>query len=59
MLISGSSLTALSLFSQCWFPHLPLWSLTAIYAGFGEDRGLLALVKISAIVLFIILALSV
>ncbi|MBP1993379.1 amino acid permease [Paenibacillus eucommiae] len=71
MLISGSSLMALSIFTQFWFPQVALWILTAIYAGLGlivlilgakgleQTENFLAVMKVSAIVLFIFLALSI
>lgn len=71
MLLSGSSLTALSLFSQFWFPQIPPWILTSVYAalgltvvirgagGFEKTEDVLAILKLSALVLFIFVALSV
>lgn len=71
MLISGSSLLALSIFTQFWFPQLPLWMLSSIYAALGlvvvifGAKGLekteyfLAVMKVSAIVLFIFMALAI
>lgn len=68
MLIIGSQMTALSIFSQLWFPDLPLWLLASIYAALGllviiagsksfdRTENLLAVLKISAIFMFIILA---
>ncbi|QGQ99658.1 amino acid permease [Paenibacillus psychroresistens] len=71
MLISGSSLLALSIFTQFWFPQLPLWILSAIYAvlglvivilgakGLEKTEYLLAVMKVTAIVLFILMALAI
>ncbi|WP_047153587.1 amino acid permease [Aneurinibacillus tyrosinisolvens] len=68
MLILGSQLTALGLFTRFWLPHTPLWVFTAAYAalgigvvllgtkGFEKAENILAVVKIAAIVMFIILA---
>ncbi|WP_438444981.1 amino acid permease [Gorillibacterium sp. sgz5001074] len=68
ILILGSQLTALGLFVQFWFPNLQLWLLAAVFAvlgvgvvllgtkGFEETENILAVVKISAILMFIILA---
>lgn len=69
MLIMGSQLTALSIFTKFWFPHIPLWVFSSIYAvlgiivvllgssGFEKIENLLGVIKISAILMFIILAL--
>ncbi|MHC0037753.1 amino acid permease [Pseudoneobacillus sp. C159] len=68
ILIMGSQLTALSILSQFWFPHIPLWLFAAGYAilsiivvltgtsGFDKVENLLAIIKTSAIIMFIILA---
>lgn len=68
MLIMGSQLTALSLFSKFWFPNVPLWIFASIYAvlgivvvltgvkGFERMENLFAVVKIAAILMFIVLA---
>lgn len=68
MLILGSQLTAIGLFTRFWFPNIPLWILTCIYAALGvgivllgtvwfeKTVNMLAVVKITAIVMFIILA---
>lgn len=68
ILIIGSQMTALSIFTQFWFPRIPLWVFACIYAalgflvilmgpkGFDRIENLLAVLKISAIVMFIILA---
>ncbi|GAE30608.1 amino acid permease [Halalkalibacter hemicellulosilyticus] len=68
MLIIGSQLTAISIFTQFWFPNVPLWVLASIYAalalfviligpkGFDRVENLLAILKAAAIVMFIVLA---
>ncbi|XYJ24265.1 hypothetical protein ACSE3M_12555 [Bacillus velezensis] len=35
MLITGSQLTAISLFTKHWFPNVPLWIFASIYAVLG------------------------
>ncbi|MGM7724528.1 amino acid permease [Metabacillus sp. Hm71] len=71
ILIMGSQLTALAILSRFWFPHIPLWIFAAGYAilsilvvisgtkGFDKIENLLAIIKFSAIVMFIILAIAV
>jgi L-asparagine transporter-like permease len=68
MLITGSQLTALSILSRFWFPNVPLWVFAAGYAvlgvivvvigtkGFERAQNLFAIIKIAAILMFIILA---
>ncbi|WP_139997768.1 amino acid permease [Paenibacillus paridis] len=68
MLILGSSLTAIGLFSQYWFPGVPLWIFAAGYSvlallvvilgssGINKAENLFAVVKIAAIVMFIVVA---
>ncbi|OXT15474.1 amino acid permease [Bacillus sp. OG2] len=68
ILIMGSQLTALSILSRFWFPHVPLWVFAAGYAilsilvvltgtkGFDKIEDILAVVKTAAIIMFIILA---
>ncbi|SDP78545.1 L-asparagine transporter [Litchfieldia salsa] len=68
MLIMGSQLTALSIFSQFWFPNIPLWIFATGYAILGiivlligvkwlnRIEGMLAVIKIAAILMFIIIA---
>lgn len=68
MLILGSSLTAIGLFSQYWFPGIPLWIFAAGYSvlalfvvilgskGINKAENIFALVKMAAIVMFIIVA---
>lgn len=69
MLIMGSQMTALSLFARFWFPKIPLWIFAAIFAAMGlvvvligvkvlnKVENLLAILKISAILMFITIAL--
>lgn len=68
MLILGSQLTAIGLFTRFWFPRIPLWLLTSGYAALGvgvvllgtawfeKTVNILAIVKLAAIIMFIILA---
>lgn len=68
MLITGSQLTALSILSRFWFPNLPLWIFASIYAilgviviiigtkGFERAQNIFAIIKVSAILMFIVLA---
>ncbi|MBB5175113.1 amino acid permease [Texcoconibacillus texcoconensis] len=68
ILIIGSQMTALAIFSQLWFPNMPLWILATIYAvlamivilcgskAFDRVENILAVLKASAIVMFIIIA---
>ncbi|TLS36755.1 amino acid permease [Pseudalkalibacillus caeni] len=65
ILIMGSEITALALFTQFWFPNFPLWILMAVYAAagfginllgvsnFGKIESLFAIVKISTLVAFV------
>ncbi|QYR19359.1 amino acid permease [Paenibacillus sp. sptzw28] len=67
LLIMGSQMTALSLFSRFWFPEVPLWIFAAGYGmlgliivllgtkGFERFENIFALIKISAIIMFIII----
>ncbi|QED48237.1 amino acid permease [Cytobacillus dafuensis] len=71
MLISGSQLTALSLLTRFWFPNVPLWIFSMIYAvlgvlvvvigtkGFEKAQNVFAVIKIAAIMMFIFLAIAV
>ncbi|MBU9722066.1 MULTISPECIES: amino acid permease [Bacillaceae] len=68
LLIMGSQLTALSIFSKFWFPNIPLWIFACGYAvlailvivtgtkTFDRIENLLAVLKVAAILMFIILA---
>src|SRR5690554_5525761 len=70
MLISGSQMTALAIFSQFWFPNIPLWIFAGGYAilalivivsgpkGFDRVENILAVLKAAAIVIFILLAIA-
>jgi aromatic amino acid permease len=67
MLISGSQLTALSLFARFWFPSVPLWVFASGFAilgllvviagtkGFEKAENIFAVIKVAAILMFIIL----
>ena len=68
MLIMGSQLMALGIFTQFWFPSLPLWIGTSIFAvlglliiltgmkGFEKFQNVFGFMKMAAIVLFILIA---
>ncbi|MBN8251386.1 amino acid permease [Priestia flexa] len=68
MMIMGSQLTALSIFTRFWFPHLSLWVFASIYAvlgivavaigtkGFERLENIFAVTKVAAIFMFIVLA---
>ncbi|MEI5906939.1 amino acid permease [Bacillus spongiae] len=68
MLIMGSQLTALALFAQFWFPFIPMWILTAVFAGLGlliilfgvqkveRMENIFGIMKIAAIVMFVLIA---
>jgi L-asparagine transporter-like permease len=70
MLIMGSQLTALSIFSRFWFPNIPLWVFAAGYALLGllvlligikvlnRLENVLGIIKIAAILMFIIIAIA-
>ncbi|RCX12816.1 amino acid/polyamine/organocation transporter (APC superfamily) [Fontibacillus phaseoli] len=65
LLIMGSQLTALSLFSRFWFPGVPMWLFATGYAllglivilignkGFDSVENVLSVIKIAAILLFL------
>lgn len=71
MLITGSQLTALSILSRFWFPNVPLWIFASAYAflgiivivigtkGFERAQNIFAIIKVAAILMFIILAFAV
>lgn len=71
MMIMGSQLTALSLLTKFWFPDAPLWLFTLGYdilgilvlligtQGFEKSQNLFAIIKIAAILMFLILAILV
>lgn len=66
-LIMGSQLTALAIFTQFWFPEVPLWILASVYAVMGlaiilmgvDDfervENLFGLIKVAAIIMFILI----
>ncbi len=68
MLIMGSQLMALGIFTRFWFPSLPLWIATSIYAvlgllviltgmkGFENFQHIFGVLKTAAIVMFIVVA---
>ncbi|MGE7946551.1 amino acid permease [Lysinibacillus sp. NPDC093688] len=68
MLIMGSQLTALGIFTKLWFPMLPLWVAASIYAalglavilmgmkGFEKFQNIFGALKAAAVVMFIIIA---
>lgn len=70
ILIMGSQLTAISIFSQFWFRDVPLWLFASGYAvasiivvllgtnGFDRIENVLTAAKIAAIVMFIVLAIA-
>ena len=70
ILIIGSQLTALSIFTKFWFPNVPLWIFASIYgalgiivvllgsSGFEKAQNIFAIIKIAAILMFIILAIA-
>ena len=69
VLIMSAEVTALAIFSQFWFPTVPLWVFAASYSAlalainllgvrdFGKIESLFGLVKISALLIFIIFGL--
>ncbi|TMW72916.1 amino acid permease [Alteribacter natronophilus] len=68
ILIMGSQLTALAIFTRFWAPGIPLWVFAAVYAalgivvilmgssGFDRVENVLAVMKVAAILMFIVLA---
>lgn len=68
MLISGSQMTALSLFTRFWLPDVPMWIFAAGYSilgvgviilgtkGFERIEHIFAVMKLAAIVMFLVLA---
>ncbi|WP_426332895.1 amino acid permease [Paenibacillus silvae] len=70
LLIMGSQLTALSIFSRFWFPAVPLWIFAAGFGlvglcivffgnkGFDRVENVLAIIKIAAIIMFLVLAVA-
>ncbi|WP_310828636.1 amino acid permease [Paenibacillus pedocola] len=70
LLIMGSQLTALSIFSRFWFPAVPMWIFAAGFAVLGLcivffgnkefDRveNVLAVIKVAAILMFLVVAVA-
>ncbi|MDT3427623.1 L-asparagine transporter-like permease [Paenibacillus forsythiae] len=70
LLIMGSQLTALSIFSRFWFPSVPMWIFAAGFGvlsliivffgnkGFDKVENVLAVIKMAAILMFLIIAAS-
>ncbi len=68
VLIMGSQLTALGLFTKFWLNNIPLWMMTSVYAflgigvlllsvsSFQKIESILAVIKLAAIVMFIIIS---
>ncbi|PZE21028.1 amino acid permease [Paenibacillus xerothermodurans] len=68
LLIMGSQMAALSLFTRLWFPNVPMWIFASCYAvlaliivmvgtkGFERMENLFAVVKIAAIIMFLVIA---
>lgn len=68
LLIMGSQLTALSIFSRFWFPAVPMWIFAAGFGvvslcivffgnkGFDRVENVLAVIKIAAILMFLVIA---
>ncbi|UQZ36176.1 amino acid permease [Paenibacillus sp. PK3_47] len=68
LLIMGSQLTALSIFSRFWFPNIPMWVFAAGFGllgllivffgnkGFDRVENVLAVIKMAALVMFLVLA---
>ncbi|WP_025691110.1 amino acid permease [Paenibacillus zanthoxyli] len=70
LLIMGSQLTALSIFSRFWFSSVPMWIFAAGFGslsliivffgnkGFDKVENVLAVIKIAAILMFLIIAIG-
>lgn len=68
VLIMGSQMTALAIFSRFWFPGIPMWIFASGYAvlglfviwvgnkGFDRLENVLAVIKVAAIVMFLVIA---
>ncbi|WP_410512391.1 amino acid permease [Paenibacillus sp. BR2-3] len=68
LLIMGSQLTALSIFSRFWFPAVPMWIFATGFGilgllivffgnkGFDRVENVLAIIKVAAILMFLIIA---
>ncbi len=69
VLIMSTEVAALAIFSQFWFPTVPLWVFAAIYSAlalainllgvndFGKIESLFGVIKVSALIIFIIFGL--
>ncbi|MDF2939304.1 MAG: amino acid permease-associated protein, partial [Paenibacillaceae bacterium] len=68
LLIMGSQLAALSLFTRFWFPSVPMWCFAAGYGvlgllviiwgtkGFERLENTLAIMKLAALLMFLVIA---
>lgn len=68
LMIMGSQLAALSLFTRFWFPTVPMWLFAFFYASLGvgvillgvqafeRSEHIFALIKVSALLIFLLLA---
>lgn len=68
LMIMGSQLAALSLFTRFWFPSVPMWLFAIFYACLGigvillgakvfeRSEHIFALIKVSALLMFLLLA---
>jgi L-asparagine transporter-like permease len=66
VLIMSSEVTALAIFTKFWFPHVPLWVFSIVYAAaglginllgvrnFGTIESFFAIVKLSTLIVFIV-----
>ncbi|MDQ7092248.1 amino acid permease [Desulfosporosinus sp. PR] len=69
ILVMSSEVTAAAIFSSVWFPGIPLWLFVLVYSlaltlinlidarGFGKVESLLAIIKVIALLGFILLSL--
>jgi L-asparagine transporter-like permease len=66
VLIMSSEVVALATFTRFWFPHIPLWIFSVLYAAiafginllgvknFGKIESLFAIVKLTTLIVFIV-----
>ncbi|MCC5800954.1 amino acid permease [Rossellomorea vietnamensis] len=66
ILIMSSEIVALSTFTKFWFPHVPLWIFSILYAvlgfginllgasNFGKIESVFAVIKLSTLLIFIV-----
>lgn len=66
VLIMSSEVVALATFTRLWFPHVPLWIFTVVYAviafginllgvrNFGKIESLFAIIKLTTLIVFIV-----